>query len=90
MSFQNQPASRRALTQAQLAVHAARRHRVSVHRKTVTGIFVGGSLAAGAFTFLPGQLMWRLVFGRGGLAIGATGGLSRTRAAPSTVRQDAR
>lgn len=57
MSFQNQPASRRALTQAQLAVHAARRHRVSVHRKTVTGIFVGGSLAAGAFTFLPGQLM---------------------------------
>lgn len=46
-----------------IAVRAARKHRVDLHRKTMTGIFVGGSLAAGAFTFLPGRLMWRLVFG---------------------------
>ncbi len=46
-----------------IGVLAARRHRIDVHRKTMTGIFVGGSLVAGAFTFLPGRLMWRLVFG---------------------------
>jgi uncharacterized membrane protein len=46
-----------------LGVLAARKHRVDVHRKTMTGIFVGGSLVAGAFTFLPGRLMWRLIFG---------------------------
>ncbi len=46
-----------------IAVRAARKHRVDLHRKTMNGIFVGGSLAAGAFTFLPGRLMWRLVFG---------------------------
>ncbi|MDO9471467.1 MAG: DUF2306 domain-containing protein [Caulobacter sp.] len=46
-----------------LGVWAARKHRVDVHRRTMTGIFVGGSLVAGAFTFLPGRLMWRLVFG---------------------------
>lgn len=46
-----------------LAVMAARKHRVTVHRKAMTGMFIGGSLAAGAFTFLPGRLMWRLVFG---------------------------
>lgn len=46
-----------------IGVWAARKHRVDVHRKTMTGIFVGGSLVAGAFTFLPGRLMWQLVFG---------------------------
>lgn len=46
-----------------LGVWAARKHRVDVHRRTMTGIFVGGSLVAGAFTFLPGRLMWQLVFG---------------------------
>ena len=46
-----------------LAVYAARKHRVSVHRRAMTGMFVGGSLVAGAFTFLPGRLMWALFFG---------------------------
>jgi uncharacterized membrane protein len=46
-----------------IGVLAARKHRVEFHRRTMTGIFVGGSLVAGAFTFLPGRLMWRLVFG---------------------------
>lgn len=46
-----------------IGVWAARKHRVDVHRRTMTGIFVGGSLVAGAFTFLPGRLMWQLVFG---------------------------
>lgn len=46
-----------------IGVMAARKHRVDAHRKAMTGIFVGGSLVAGGFTFLPGRLMWRLFFG---------------------------
>lgn len=46
-----------------LAVWAARKHRVEVHRRTMIGIFVGGSTVAGAFAFLPGRLMWSLFFG---------------------------
>ena len=46
-----------------MAVYAARRHRVASHRRTMTGLFVGGLLVAGGLTFLPGRLMWRVVFG---------------------------
>lgn len=46
-----------------MAVYAARRHRVASHRRTMTGLFVGGLLVAGSLTFLPGRLMWRVVFG---------------------------
>lgn len=46
-----------------MAVHAARRHRVADHRRAMTGLFVGGLLIAGVLTFLPGRLMWRVVFG---------------------------
>jgi uncharacterized membrane protein len=46
-----------------LAVLAARRHKVSIHRRAMTGIFVGGSLVAGSFAFMPGRLMWNLFLG---------------------------
>lgn len=46
-----------------MAVYAARRHRVASHRRTMTGLFVGGLLVAGSLTFLPGRLMWQVVFG---------------------------
>ncbi|NBB53308.1 DUF2306 domain-containing protein [Rhizobium sp. CRIBSB] len=46
-----------------MAVYAARKHRVLAHRRAMTGMFVGGLLVAGAFTFLPGRLMWALFFG---------------------------
>ncbi|GAW41738.1 hypothetical protein SH203_02147 [Brevundimonas sp. SH203] len=46
-----------------MAVHAARRHRVADHRRAMTGMFVGGLIVAGAFTFLPGRLMWAIFFG---------------------------
>ena len=46
-----------------MAVYAARRHRVAVHRRAMTGMFVGGLIVAGAFTFLPGRLMWAIFFG---------------------------
>lgn len=46
-----------------MAVHAARRHRIADHRRAMTGMFVGGLIVAGAFTFLPGRLMWAIFFG---------------------------
>lgn len=46
-----------------LGVRAARRHDVGAHRRTMTSLFWGASIAAGVFTFLPGRLMWRLFFG---------------------------
>lgn len=46
-----------------LAIIAARRHDVARHRKGMTGMFLGGLVIAGAFTFLPGRLMWTLFFG---------------------------
>ncbi|WP_428153572.1 DUF2306 domain-containing protein [Brevundimonas sp.] len=46
-----------------MAVHAARRHRIADHRRAMTGMFVGGLIVAGVFTFLPGRLMWAIFFG---------------------------
>ena len=44
-------------------VIAARRHKVLVHHRAMTGLFLGGMVIAGAFTFLPGRLMWRVIMG---------------------------
>jgi uncharacterized membrane protein len=46
-----------------MGVFAARKHNVRLHGRTMTGLFVGGLLIAGAFAFLPGRLMWQMVFG---------------------------
>jgi uncharacterized membrane protein len=46
-----------------IAVIAARRHNVSTHRKTMIGIFTGGLIIAGLFTFVPGRIMHAVVFG---------------------------
>ncbi|MCK1517398.1 DUF2306 domain-containing protein [Bradyrhizobium sp. 190] len=46
-----------------VAVVAARSHNVSRHRKTMIGIFTGGLVVAGLFTFLPGRIMHAVVFG---------------------------
>lgn len=45
------------------AVWAARKHNVNVHARVMTGLFWGASITAGAFTFLPGRLMWTLFMG---------------------------
>jgi uncharacterized membrane protein len=45
-----------------LAVMAARRHRVSAHRKIMIGLFVGALIIAGGFTLLPGRIMNQVVF----------------------------
>ncbi len=46
-----------------LAVFAARRHRVLVHQRAMTAMYLGGMVIAGAFNFVPGRLMWRVVMG---------------------------
>ena len=46
-----------------MALFAIRRGRVARHASGMTWTFVGGLIVAGAFTFLPGRLMWELFFG---------------------------
>ncbi|WP_088348453.1 MULTISPECIES: DUF2306 domain-containing protein [Rhodomicrobium] len=45
-----------------VAVTAARRHRVSAHRKTMIGLFIGALVITGLFTLVPGRLMHEVVF----------------------------
>lgn len=45
------------------AVYAIKRGRVAAHRRAMTGMFVGGLLVAGLFTFLPGRLLWTVFLG---------------------------
>jgi uncharacterized membrane protein len=46
-----------------LAVLHARRHNVPSHRNAMIGIFCGALLIAGAFTFLPGRIMHKVMLG---------------------------
>lgn len=46
-----------------LGVWRARRHDVAAHRGTMIGIFVGGLVIAGLFTFLPGRIMHAVLLG---------------------------
>ena len=46
-----------------MALFAIRRGRVARHASGMTWTFVGGLIVAGAFTFLPGRLMWEIFFG---------------------------
>ena len=46
-----------------LAVRHARRHAVQHHSRAMIGIFTGGLIIAGLFTFLPGRIMHAVAFG---------------------------
>lgn len=46
-----------------MGIYAIRRGNVRTHRRAMVGIFIGGMLVAGALTFLPGRIMWRLFLG---------------------------
>ena len=46
-----------------MALVAIRQKKVIMHKRMMTGLFVGGLVAAGAFTFIPGRLMWEVFFG---------------------------
>ena len=45
------------------AVWAARHHRVSSHKFTMIGIFLGALVIAGLFTLVPGRVMHEVIFG---------------------------
>jgi uncharacterized membrane protein len=46
-----------------VGVLRAHRHNVAAHRKTMLGLFIGGLVVAGLFTFVPGRIMHHVVFG---------------------------
>lgn len=46
-----------------LGVIAARRHKVAFHGRMMMGFYIGSLVIAGALTFMPGRLMWRVFFG---------------------------
>jgi len=46
-----------------LAVRFARKRNLVAHSQMMTWLYVGGMIIAGGFTFIPGRLMWRIVFG---------------------------
>lgn len=46
-----------------MGIAAIKRGKVRQHARNMTGMFVGGLLIAGLFTFMPGRLMWRVFLG---------------------------
>lgn len=40
-----------------------RRGNVRRHAGSMVGLYIGGLIVAGAFAFIPGRLMWQVVFG---------------------------
>jgi len=46
-----------------VAVWQARTGRISGHRRSMQGIFLGGLVIAGALTFVPPRIMGRMIFG---------------------------
>jgi uncharacterized membrane protein len=51
------------LTMVPLAVWRAHRHQVERHRNAMLGLFFGALVIAGAFTFVPGRIMYKVAFG---------------------------
>jgi uncharacterized membrane protein len=45
------------------AVYFARKHKIRGHARTVIGMFLGGLVIAGLFTFVPGRIMHAVAFG---------------------------
>jgi len=45
------------------AIQGARTHNIARHRYAMLGVYIGGILIAGGFTFVPGRIMHAVVFG---------------------------
>jgi uncharacterized membrane protein len=45
-----------------IGLYRAHTHRVRDHRKAMLGLFFGGLVVAGIFTFVPGRIMHAVVF----------------------------
>ena len=48
---------------APLGVFFARTHRVARHRRTMMGLYFGGLVLTALLAFMPGRLLWMMVFG---------------------------
>lgn len=48
-----------------VGVMHAHRHRVQSHKWTMAGLFGGALIVAGIFTFVPGRIMYEVVFAGG-------------------------
>ncbi|WKL58195.1 DUF2306 domain-containing protein [Asticcacaulis sp. ZE23SCel15] len=46
-----------------MIIYAARKGNIKQHRNAAISLFMGGLIIAGALTFMPGRLMWRVFFG---------------------------
>jgi uncharacterized membrane protein len=46
-----------------MGIWRVRTGNIRAHGRTMAALFVGGLIIAGAFTFLPGRLMWAVFFG---------------------------
>jgi uncharacterized membrane protein len=46
-----------------VAVWRAHKHKVEQHRRAMLGLFVGALVIAGLFTFVPGRIMYAVIFG---------------------------
>ncbi|WP_113408099.1 DUF2306 domain-containing protein [Rhizobiales bacterium] len=44
------------------AIANARKHDIDAHKRTVRGLYFGGIVGAGGFTFLPGRIMSKVAF----------------------------
>ncbi|GAC1040516.1 DUF2306 domain-containing protein [Rhizobium sp. No.120] len=44
------------------AIANARKHNIDAHKRIVRGLYFGGIVGAGAFTFLPGRIMNKVAF----------------------------
>ena len=51
------------LTMLPLGIYTRARHNVRGHKLTMLGIFFGALVIAGLFTFFPGRIMYKVLFG---------------------------
>ena len=51
------------LTMLPFGIYRARSHNVPGHKRVMLGLFIGALLIAGLFTFVPGRIMYKVVFG---------------------------
>ncbi|NQY12245.1 MAG: DUF2306 domain-containing protein [Henriciella sp.] len=51
-----------AMISLPFGIAAIRRRDIRQHRQSMTGMFVGALVIAGLFSFLPGRLMWEMLF----------------------------
>jgi len=52
-----------ALVTVPLGLWYARRHNVTGHKATMLSVFFGALVVAGLFTFVPGRVMYEMLFG---------------------------